>query len=121
MRVKVLPLWTIQSYENQISLFKFIRENLTSLQYSVLLDAIFEAFWEDQRKLIFKYSFLPFLIFFFVANFYYSQCLFASEIDAERSIWFQICRNFAVDEDVCQIQDSIEPIVWVLFLALTLQ
>lgn len=85
-----------------MNLFRFIRGNLTRLQDSILLDAIFQSFWEEQRKKIYKFGFIPFILFFIVANFYYSQCLFASDDDAERSIWFIICKSF-IDEDSCNI------------------
>ena len=92
---------------------------MTSLQDSLLLDAIFDAFWEEQRKQILKVGFLPFIAFFFTANFYYTQCLFASNEDATRSIWYVICVNFGGDEDSCAIQEKLEPVFWIIFLVLT--
>ena len=70
--MRVLPLQLIQPYESQIGLFRFIRENLDRLQGSLLLNAIFQAFWQEQRQVIFRSAFLPFFIFFLTANFYYT-------------------------------------------------
>lgn len=39
--LRVLPLAAIQSHDSQLNLFHFIRENLTCLQGSLLLNAIF--------------------------------------------------------------------------------
>ena len=72
VKVRVLPLQLIQPYESQVGLFRFIRENLERLQGSLLLNAIFQAFWQEQRQVIFRSAFLPFFIFFLTANFYYT-------------------------------------------------
>lgn len=82
-----------------MNLFRFIRGNHTRLQDSLLLDAIFSAFWEEQRKLVLMFGFIPFICFFIVANFYYSQCLFGSERDAKRSMWFSACKMFFAEDD----------------------
>ena len=50
------------------------------MQGSVLLDAVFIHFWKEGKTIIIRRAFLPFLIYFIVANFYYTQCLLGDAI-----------------------------------------
>ena len=77
--------------------------NLTRLQGSLFIDAVFDGFWEEQRAAILYFAFLPFLMFFGVANIYYMQCLFPDE-SIELSVWYQLCMVFGGDEDSCDVQ-----------------
>ena len=52
-------------------LFTIVDKNMQEMRGSVLLDAIFEAFWDDEKKQIYRRGFIPFILYFFVANFYY--------------------------------------------------
>ena len=65
-----------------------------------------------------KFGFIPFFIFFFVANFYYSQCMFHPD-DVQRSVWYQACTIIG-DEDSCDLQNEIESFTYYAFFILSL-
>ena len=72
VQIRLLPLNWIYMDNGSISdLFNFFRANLDKLRGTLLLDLIFEAFWEEQQLLILKYCFYPYVFYFIVAQIYY--------------------------------------------------
>lgn len=70
--VTVIPLSSIIPYDDNFeSIFLFFRDNLKVLQGSLLI-AFFDEFWKDQNKKIRKFIFIPFVMYFLVANLYYT-------------------------------------------------
>ena len=53
-------------------MWRMIKLNREALQGSMLLDAIFEHFWELEKKVIKKLAYRPFLFYWGMANFYYT-------------------------------------------------
>ena len=101
--IAVLPLQSIHAYNEKLNMFEFMSDKLPRLQGSLFIDAVFDGFWEEQKTVIFRFAFLPFLLFFIVANIYYTQCLFPDE-SIELSVWYQLCMVFGGDEDSCDVQ-----------------
>ena len=70
---KILPLKKITPKERLFN--KVIKSNLESMQGSMFLDAIFIHFWREGKSIAIRRAFLPFLAYFVLANYYYTQRL----------------------------------------------
>ena len=74
--VSVLPYKKIFPKQK---MFRVIDEKIQQTKGTVLINAIFKAFWKEEQRQIIRRSFVPFLTFFIIVNIYYTQCMFAPE------------------------------------------
>ena len=99
--VRVLPLqWVEADNGSQSELFNFMRVNIDKLLGTVFLDAIFVAYWEDQRRKILRSVFLPFMIHFTIANIYYTTMLMEG-VPAELKAFNDLCVYFSSSPESC--------------------
>ena len=113
----MLPLhWIHAENGTRADIFKFFQNNLEKMQDSMLLNAIFTAFWTHQQRQILIYAFVPYLIYFAVANFYYYQCLLAGVSNEPLGLWSDFCRFFASDDEQCDETNGFEPVFRVLLM-----
>ena len=86
----------------ETDMFQFMRLNLIKLQGTLVFDAIFTAFWDEQQRLIVKYFFVPFFVYFVFSNFYFTQCLLA-DLGPKIGLWHAICPLFYDEGEECTI------------------
>ena len=119
--VRVLPLSWIHSIGgSEAELFNFFSAEIEKLQGSLLLDAVFTSFWKKKKSEIMRYIFYPYIFYFFVAIFYYYECLL---IGVGRSVGIvrEICPFIYPDSiDDCEVGETIEPYVRYIFLFLVI-
>ena len=83
-----------------------LRDNVQNLKGSLLLNALFEYEWKAQKAQIGKIIFLPFILFFFISNLYYTQYMFAPVHHIgyqHRGIWGWLCEDDTVQ---CEYHDE---------------
>ena len=76
----MIPLdWLFNDGKNLKHLFGVIRDSGKKLNGSEFVNMIFLAFWDEFKRKIFIFCFIPFLIHFCLAESYLMFCLISPE------------------------------------------
>lgn len=94
-----------------------MRNHIDKMLGTLLLDAVFNAYWKEERKKILRWVFMPFVLHFLFANIYYLTQLM-DDIDQDYGLFQDLCRLVA-DKGSCTAPASQEIIFrWLFFTTL---
>mmetsp|Transcript_22870 Transcript_22870/g.30478 ORF Transcript_22870/g.30478 Transcript_22870/m.30478 type:complete len:319 (+) Transcript_22870:261-1217(+) len=90
-----------------------MRNNIDKMLGTLLLDAIFNAYWYEQKKKILRWVFMPFVFHFTIANIYYLTMMM-EDIPKRLGLFQNFCQVFASEES-CAGYGKIEQALRLLF------